>query len=208
VDIHEFAKRKWIILNYGDYFKIYAERNLLNFISVKNINSFRLFVKFCAERIGQLVNFNALSNDVGVSHTTMKEWFSILENSFSAYTVSPFYQNIGKRLVKSPKQYFYDTEFASYLIGIEKEKQLTTHSLKGNIFKNIVLNDILKMRYNQGRRNNLLFYRDSSGGGEVDCLYQVAEKYIVIGIKSAAAISTNFNRINFKIIISKILEIE
>ena len=179
------------VQTYGDYFDTYIERDLLQFVSIKNLRQFRIFVRLCAGRIGQLLNFNSLANDVGVSHTTIREWYSILENSFIAYSLQPFFLNIRKRLVKSPKIYFYDTGLATYLIGIEDQKQLTTHPLRGNLFENLVINEILKMRLNSGRRNNLTFYRDSSGN-EVDCLYTIAQKIIPIEVKSSETISKNF----------------
>ncbi len=179
------------VQTYGDYFDTYVERDLLKFVSIKNLRQFRMFVRLCAGRVGQLLNFNSLANDVGVSHSTIREWYSILENSFIAYSLQPFHLNIRKRLVKTPKIYFYDTGLAAHLIGIENQKQLTTHPLRGNLFENLVINEILKMRLNSGRRNNLTFYRDSSGN-EVDCLYTVAQKVIPIEVKSGATISKTF----------------
>lgn len=176
---------------YGDYLDTYVERDLLQFISLKNLRYFRVFLRLCAGRVGQILNFNSISNDVGVSHTTIREWFSILENSFIAYSLQPYHINIRKRLIKSPKIYFYDTGLATFLLEIEQAKQLKSHPLRGNLFENLVINEIIKMRYNAGRRNTLSFYRDSSGN-EIDCIYPVANKIIPIEIKSSSTITQDF----------------
>jgi len=176
---------------YGDYYETYVERDLRKLINVKNLSQFQKFVKLCAGRIGQLVNLTGIGNDVGISHTTAREWLTILEASFIIFLLEPFYKNIRKRLVKSPKIYFYDVGLAAYLLGIEVETHLENHPLRGNLFENLVLMEVLKYRYNNGKKSNLNFYRDSTGN-EVDVLYNVAQRAIAIEIKSAESISSDF----------------
>jgi predicted AAA+ superfamily ATPase len=175
----------------ADYFETYVERDLRQLIQIKNLSSFQKFVKLCAGRTGQLLNLNSLGNDVGISHTTAREWLTILEASYIVFLLEPFHRNIKKRLIKSPKIYFYDVGLACYLLGIESLSQLETHPLRGNLFENMVVIEILKYRYNQGKRNNLNFYRDSIGN-EVDVIYNVGADIFPIEIKSAETIARDF----------------
>ena len=176
---------------YGDYYETYVERDLRKLINVKNLSQFQKFVKLCAGRIGQLLNLTAIGNDIGISHTTAREWLTILETSFIIFLLEPFYRNIRKRLVKSPKIYFFDVGLAAYLLGIEEESHLENHPLRGNLFENLVLMEILKYRFNNGKKSNLNFYRDSTGN-EVDVLYNVAQRAVAIEIKSAESINSDF----------------
>ena len=148
-------------------------------------------MRLCAGRTGQLLNLNSIGNDVGISHTTAREWITILEASYIVFLLEPFYRNIKKRLIKSPKLYFYDVGLACYLLGIENITQLATHPLRGNLFENMVVLEILKYRYNQGKRNNLNFYRDSIGN-EVDVIYNVGADILPIEIKAAETITRDF----------------
>lgn len=176
---------------YGDYYETYVERDIRQLINIKNLSQFQKFVKLCAGRIGQLLNLSSISNDIGISHTTVREWMSILEASYIILLLEPYYKNIRKRLVKSPKIYFYDVGLAAYLLGIEKESYLENHPLRGNLFENLVLMEILKYRYNCGKKNNLNFYRDSTGN-EVDVIYNIAQKVVAVEIKSAGTINQDF----------------
>jgi predicted AAA+ superfamily ATPase len=175
----------------ADYFETYVERYLRQLRQIKNLSSFQKFVKLCAGRTGQLLNLNSLGNDVGVSHTTAREWLTILEASYIVFLLEPFHRNIKKRLIKSPKIYFYDVGLAGYLLGIENLSQLETHPLRGNLFENMVVMEILKYRYNQSKKNNLNFYRDSIGN-EVDVIYSLGADILPIEIKAAETIARDF----------------
>ena len=175
----------------ADYFETYVERDLRQLIQVKNLSLFQKFVKMCAGRVGQLLNLNNLSNDLGLSHTTVREWMSILEVSYVVFLLQPFYSNIKKRLIKSPKLYFYDVGLASFLLGIESLSHVEVHPLRGNLFENLVLIEILKHRYNQVKRNNLNFYRDSQGN-EIDVIYNIANNVLPIEIKAGETVIPEF----------------
>ena len=175
----------------ADYFETYVERDLRQLTQIRNLSLFQNFVKLCAGRIGQLLNLNNISNDLGVSHTTAREWMAILEASYIVFLLQPFYANIKKRLIKSPKLYFYDVGLASFLLGIESLTHLDVHPLRGNLFENLVVMEILKYRYNQGKRNNLNFYRDSQGN-EIDVIYNIAHNVLPIEIKAAETITSTF----------------
>ena len=127
----------------GDYFETYVERDVRRLGEIRNLSSFRLFVRLCAGRVGQLVNLSSLGSDAGVSHTTVREWLTVLETSYIIFQLPPFHANIRKRLVKSPKFYFYDVGLASYLIGIENANQVVTHPLRGALFENLVVAETL-----------------------------------------------------------------
>lgn len=178
---------------YGDYFETYVERDLRQLVNVKNLSLFQRFVKLCAGRCGQLLNLNNLANDTGISQSTAREWMTVLEASYIVFLLQPYHANIGKRLVKSPKIYFYDVGLVSWLCGIEKEQQLATHPLRGNLFENVVIMETLKYRYNHGKRNNLYFYRDSNGN-EIDLLYTKGANMLPIEIKSGQTISNSYFR--------------
>jgi hypothetical protein len=175
----------------GDYFETYVERDVRQISEIRNLSSFRTFVKLCAGRTGQLLNMHSLGNDVGVSHTTVREWISVLEASYLVFLLPPLHANVSKRLIKSPKLYFYDVGLATYLLGIENRKQLLTHPLRGALFENLVVMEALKHRYNTGRRSNLHFYRDSAGN-EVDLVSSFADRLVGIEIKAGATIGSDF----------------
>jgi predicted AAA+ superfamily ATPase len=175
----------------GDYFETYVERDVRQISEIRNLSGFRTFVKLCAGRVGQLLNLQALGNDAGVSHTTAREWLSVLEASYIVFVLPPLHANISKRLIKSPKLYFFDVGLAAYLLGIESENQIFTHPLKGALFENLVVIEALKHRYNLGRRSNLHFYRDSAGN-EVDLVLSLAGRQVGVEIKAGATISSSF----------------
>lgn len=180
----------------GDYFETYVERDARRIGSIRNLVAFRRFARLCAGRVGQLVNLSSLGADAGVSHTTAGEWLGVLEASDVVFRLPPFHANIRKRLIKSPKLYFHDVGLASYLIGIEHPRQLTTHPLRGPLFENAVVAETLKHRFNQGRRSNLSFFRDTAGL-ECDLLYERADGLGAIEIKSGVTVGSDwFDSVN------------
>jgi predicted AAA+ superfamily ATPase len=175
----------------GDYFETYVERDVRQVSEIRNLSAFQRFVRLCAGRAGQLLNLHSLGNDTGVSHTTARHWISVLEASYIVFLVQPFHASVTKRLIKSPKLYFYDVGLASYLLGIETARQVATHPLKGFLFENMIVVEALKHRFNHGRRSNLSFYRDSSGT-EVDLICSLADKVLAIEIKAGETVSSSF----------------
>ena len=175
----------------GDYFETYVERDVRRLGEIRNISSFQRFVRLCAGRIGQLTDMVSLGADAGVTHTTARNWLNILETSYIAFRLPSFRHNIRKRLVKSPKLYFYDVGLASYLIGIERSQQVATHPLRGALFENMVVVEALKFRLNRGRSANLSFFRDSRGL-ECDLLVEAGVGIGAIEIKSGATIASDY----------------
>ena len=175
----------------ADYIETYIERDLRQLSRIQDLLLFRKFLQLCAGRIGQLCNFSHLAEDTGISHKTAAEWISILETSFIVFRLPPYFANISKRLIKSPKLYFYDTGLAANLMGIEEKTQIATHPLRGALFENMIISEILKYRFNRGRRENLSFFRDAKGH-EVDLLYQTGNDIVPLEIKSAGTVRNEF----------------
>lgn len=178
---------------YRNYFQTYVERDIRQMIQLKDFALFETFMRLCAGRMGQLLNAHSLANEVGVSSHTINHWLSILEASFVIYRLQPFHENLGKRLVKTPKLYFTDVGLASYLLGIETIEQLQRDPLRGQLFENLVVIELLKFRSNQGLDPHIFFYRDSNQN-EVDILFQVARHYVPIEIKSASTFHPSFTK--------------
>ena len=175
----------------GDYFETYVERDVRRLGEIRNVTNFQRFVRLCAGRVGQLINLQSLGADAGVSHTTVRNWLDLLDRSYILFRLPPFHANIRKRLVKTPKLYFYDVGLAAHLIGIERPDQIATHPLRGPLFENMVIVEILKQRFNLGRASNLSFFRDSRGL-ECDILFETADGTGAIEIKSGATVTADF----------------
>ncbi len=165
------------------YFSTYVERDLRQMINVKDIARFEMFIKLCATRTGQVLNLSSLGNDCGTSHNTIRSWLSILEASYIIKLLQPYYNNLGKRLIKSPKLYFYDTGLAAFLLGIQREEHISTHPLRGSLFENLVVSELLKKRFNQGKTDNLYYLRDSRGH-EVDIVMDYGIHLDMLEVKS------------------------
>ena len=175
----------------GDYYETYVERDLRQLMAIKDLNLFQRFVRLCAGRVGQLLNTSSLANDAGISHTTAQNWLSLLEASYVIFLLQPFFANISKRLVKSPKLYFYDVGLAAYLLGIENTEQISRDPLRGSLFENMVIAEALKYRFNQGKKSNLYFYRDAKGN-EVDLLMVNGADILPIEIKAGMTITRDY----------------
>lgn len=175
----------------GDYFETYVERDMRQLFAVRDLGAFEKFVRLCAGRVGQILNLSGLANDAGISHTTARGWISLLEASFIVFLLPPWFGNVSKRLIKSPKIYFYDVGLASYLLGLEHEGHVSRDPLRGNLFENIAVIEALKYRFNRGKRGNLSFYRDSRGN-EVDLLVGVGPDLFPIEIKAGATVTDDY----------------
>ncbi len=147
---------------YRQYFNTYIQRDIRQVLNVKNLDEFRKFLVIAASRIGTEFNAQSISNELGVSLPTVLEWMNVLEATYVAFRLRPFYRNIGKRLIKTPKIYFYDVGLVCYLLGITKPSQLETHPLRGQVFENMVVCEFIKYQFNRGRDNDIYFFRDRS----------------------------------------------
>ena len=175
---------------YPGYVSTYVERDLHQLIQVRDLKSFQLFLRMCAARTGQLLNLSSLANDCGITHNTVKAWLSVLEASYIVFLLQPHYRNFNKRLIKSPKLYFYDTGLVSWLLGIQEQSQVMIHSLRGALFETWIVAELIKGRLNRGLQPNLYFWRDSTGN-EVDVLAEQGEHLLPIEIKSGRTLTAD-----------------
>ncbi|RJP78479.1 MAG: ATP-binding protein [Desulfobacteraceae bacterium] len=173
------------------YVNTYIERDLRKLINIKDLSKFEIFLKLCAGRSGQILNYSSLGNDCGVNHNTVKSWLSVLEASYLIKLLQPYYRNYNKRLIKAPKLYFLDTGLACFLLNIVNQDQLSSHPLKGALFETFVMTEILKKRFNSGKTDHLYFFRDNSGN-EVDLICDYGEEVKAIEIKSGQTVAEDF----------------
>lgn len=175
----------------ADYFATYVERDLRQLTAVHDLQRFERFVRLCAGRSGQLLNLVSLGNDAGVSQSTARAWIDLLQTSFVVYLLPPWHTNTSKRLVKSPKLYFYDVGLACWLLGLRTATQVERDPLLGSLFENMVIMEAMKDRLNAGESARMYFYRDSEGN-EVDLLLPVGGKLHAIEIKAGATINSDY----------------
>ena len=188
-----FEVDKW----FSNYIRTYVERDVRLIKNIGNLLLFERFLRLCAGRIGQLLNKNALAVEVGTDSKTIESWIGVLEAGFIAYRLKPHHANFNKRVVKMPKLYFYDVGLATALMGIQHPQQLDLHPLKGNLFENMVVMELLKERYNTGKTDNLYFWRNSKGN-EMDIVIDKGTELIPVEIKSGETITkAYFKGINY-----------
>jgi uncharacterized protein len=174
-----------------NYVESYVERDVRQIINVKNLSSFQRFLKLCAGRIGQILSLSSIGNDAGVSHTTVREWLSVLQASYIVYLLPAYYRNFNKRIVKSPKLFFYDVGLAAYLLGIDGPQYVSRDSLRGNLFENFVLIEMLKHFWAQARQAPLYYFRDNVGN-EVDLLLAQGDRVVGVEFKAGQTINSEW----------------
>ena len=177
-------------LYYRSYYNTYVERDLRDLLKVKNIVAFDTFIRLLAARVGSEFNASALAREVGVSSVTIKEWFSILMTSYIVFPLQSFFRNISKQLTKMPKIYFYDTGLLCFLLGIDSKEKLESHHLRGALFENLAICELLKGSYNEGKEPRLYFYREKSGI-EIDAISENGSELHLYEIKSRASIQAD-----------------
>ncbi|KKP66671.1 MAG: hypothetical protein UR68_C0021G0006 [Candidatus Roizmanbacteria bacterium GW2011_GWA2_35_19] len=178
---------------FPNYIQTYLERDVREIKNIINLTDFQRFLKLCAGRTGQILNLSSLANDLGTAVNTIKGWLSVLEATYIIYLVPPFYKNFNKRIIKSPKLYFYDTGLVCSLLAIKSEDQLQTHPLYGNIFETFCVSEIIKQNYNNNLHINFYYWRDKSGN-EIDLLYEKGNKTIAVEIKSSSTFAQEFTK--------------
>lgn len=178
-------------LFYPSYIQTYTERDIRQIVNVSNLFLFQKFMRLAAGRVGQLLNYTNISIELGVDLKTVKSWFSILETSFIVFFLPPHYKNYSKRLVKSPKLYFYDTGLVCSLLGLKNEEDINLHWAKGALFENLIVADLMKNYFNKVEIPPMYYWRDNTGN-EVDCLIDDAVRIKSVEIKSSTTIHTDF----------------
>jgi hypothetical protein len=175
---------------YRDYLSTYVERDVRQIKNVGDLSTFQRFLQLLAGRVGQLVNLSSLANDVGVNYKTIESWLSILEASYIAYSLQPYYQNYGKRVIKTPKIYFYDVGLLCYLLKINSVTELESHFAYGHIFENFIITEIIKNNFNLRKNKQVYFWRDSNGN-EIDAVIDSGENKQGIEIKVARTFNSD-----------------
>lgn len=176
---------------FNGYLQTYVERDVRALVELRDLTLFQKFLTLLAGRVGQVVNLTLLGNDVGVSRTTIGHWISVLKASFVLFELPPYYRNIGKRVIKSPKLYFTDVGLAAFLLGIHTAEQASRDPLRGGLYENLILTQVLKGALNRGLRPDIYFYRDSHGN-EVDLVIREAGRILPVEIKSGATYTNDY----------------
>ena len=187
------AKKNIAKFFYPSYVRTYLEKDVRDLLQIKDQIRFTKFLKLCAARIGSLFNASELGAEVGVSSKTISHWLSVLQASYLITLLPPYYENIPKRLVKSPKLYFNDPGLACYLLDIETPQQLDRDKMRGAIFENMIVMEAIKHRYNMGLEGGVFFYRDSNQN-EVDLLIKQEGELTAIEVKSSMTYSSSFEK--------------
>ena len=178
---------------YPSYVKTYIEKDVRDLLKIQDQMQFMRFMKLCAARIGSIFVATELASEVGVDSKTITRWLSVLQASYLVTLLPPYYENISKRLVKSPKLYFNDTGLACYLLDIESPKQLDRDKMRGALFENMIVMEVIKHRYNQGLEGGVYFYRDSNQN-EVDILLKQEGEITAIEVKSSMTYHPSFEK--------------
>ena len=183
--VHDESQRP--TMAYANYLQTYVERDVRQLIRLKDVALFEKFLTLLAGRVGQLVNYRSLGNDVGIDDKTVKEWLSVLEASFVIFRLQPYFENFGKRALKSPKVYFTEPGLLTHLLGLESTGQIRRDPLVGGLFENLVVVEALKSRTHRGLKPELYFFRDHNGV-EIDLLQRRGRELIGVEIKSASTL--------------------
>lgn len=176
---------------YPSYIHSYVERDVRLLVNVENLRTFRKFMQLCASRVGQLLNISDLAMNCGVNQKTIERWLSILEASYILYLMAPYHESYTKRVIKTPKLFFYDTGLACSLLGIKTVEELALSTWKGHLFESFIISDFYKQFYNAGTQPSLYFWRDKNGSIEVDCLVARAGTLFPIEIKSTETVRSD-----------------
>lgn len=176
---------------YPSYIKTYIDRDVRVLRNITDYSAFTKFLKLCAGRCSQILNVTALAEDAGITRKTAEAWLSVLEASYIIYMLKPYYKNFGKRIIKNPKMYFYDTGLVSSLLGITSANQIETFYMRGALFENFVVSELLKRRLFAGKSDELYFWRDSNGV-EIDVIEEDNLEIKAYEIKTSETMNTAF----------------
>ena len=176
---------------YPSYIKTYIERDVRMLRNITDYSAFTRFLKLCAGRCSQILNITALSEDAGITRKTAEAWLSVLETSYIIYMLKPYYKNFGKRIIKNPKLYFYDTGLVCSLLGLTNPQQIETFYMRGALFENFAVSELVKKRIFQGKSDELYFWRDSNGV-EIDVIEEDEMELKAYEIKASETMNTAF----------------
>jgi uncharacterized protein len=194
---------------FPSYIQTYIERDIRTLKAIEDLNAFTRFLRLCAGRVGQILNLSSLSNDAGISVNTVKSWISLLQSSFVIFLLQPFHKNFNKRIIKSPKIYFYDTGLVCSLLQLKHPEMIESHYLYGSLYENYVISEIIKTHYHAGILPSVYYWRESNGI-EIDCIIEKNDqKTVAVEIKGGYTFNNdylkNFRKVPFTETVKKIL---
>ncbi len=176
---------------FSDYYNTYVQKDVRSTLNVQDLGQFDRFVRVCASRVGQLAQYSEIASEVGISQPTAVKWSTVLESSFILFKLQPHFRNFGKRIIKSPKLYFYDTGLLCFLLRINSPEQVLTHPMRGSIFENMIVSEIHKFYYSLAQEPPLYFWRDQHGH-EVDLVADLGESLFPVEIKSGSTFHSDW----------------
>jgi predicted AAA+ superfamily ATPase len=182
---------------FASYIATYVERDVRQVLNVQDLSTFQRFLRLCAGRSGQLLNLTALAGEAGISHSTARAWLSVLESSYLVFLLPSYHRNFGKRLVKTPKLYFFDVGLAAWLLGIRSAEVLALHPLRGALFETLIVGEFIKARFNAGLPADLFFWRDNNGL-EADLVFEQGQHLQTVEIKSGQTVTSDYVRAGLK----------
>lgn len=173
---------------YPGYIRTYVERDVRTLKNIGDLDRFHRFLQLCAGRIGQVLNFSSLANDLGIDHKTAKAWLSVLQAGYIVFLLAPHHRSFNKRVIKQSKLYFYDTGLAAFLTGIRHRQELDTFHLRGSLFENFIIAEYVKGMHHRGLEPDAWFFRDSTGN-EVDLIIEGADAVRAVEIRAGRTVS-------------------
>lgn len=176
---------------HASYVTTYLERDVRQIANVHDLLQFQRFIGLCAARTGQLLNLASLASDCGIAQGSARSWLGVLQASYIVFLLPPHHENLGKRLIKTPKLYFHDTGLAAFLMGVQDARHMSIHASRPALFETFIVGEFLKHRFNAGLPSNLFFWRDNIGT-EVDVLVEDGSGLFPIEIKSGSTVSEDF----------------
>ena len=184
----ELYKKEISIVDwYGSYINTYLERDVRQLKNVTNLDRFSYFMKLCAGRNGQILNLSSISDDLGISVTAVKQWLSVLQSCYIIFLLEPYYKDFRKRVIKSPKIFFYDPGIVCSLLNLTNSDQLFANYMRGNIFEAMIQADFLKQQFNRGMRSSCYYWRDQAHF-EIDCIVERGGNIVPIEIKASKTV--------------------
>jgi len=178
---------------FANYVMTYVERDVRQLVNIRELSLFRRFLRMCAARTGRLLNLSSLANDCGITHNTARSWLTVLEASYIVFLLPPYFRNFGKRIVKTPKIFFFDPGLAAWLLGVKDREHLAIHPMRGPLFESFAVAEIVKGFLHRGESPRVFFWRDSAGN-EVDLVVERGEDLHACEIKSGKTVSTDYFR--------------
>ncbi|HSP43754.1 MAG TPA: ATP-binding protein [Luteolibacter sp.] len=175
-----------------DYISTYLERDVRQILNIQDLATFQRFIQLCAGRIGQLLNVSSLAADTGITRITAESWLSVLQASHLVFLVRPWFHNLNKRLIKTPKLYFCDPGLAAWFLGVRDAAHITAHPQRGHLFENWAMTELLKAQTHRGIKPTLHFLRDKEGH-EIDALIETGpDTFQAVEIKSGETVAADF----------------